>query len=80
MTTEHLTPTDRLYNLGMELATRRPSSDPSTSVEIKDDNAKGAVHIVVKVSHSDPDTAKDQADAIYNALRGKYPRENGTQS
>lgn len=69
-----LTPSERTHQLALALATRR--SDPLSKVELSL-NAKGDVQISVDVTDPDPKIAADQAAAIFDALREKYPRENG---
>lgn len=69
-----LTPSERTHQLALALATRR--SDPLSKVELSL-NAKGDVQISVDVTDTDPATAAKQASDLFDALRAKYPRENG---
>lgn len=73
--TEHLTPTERLYELAMTLASKRPS-EPTSKVELSL-NAKGDVQISVDVTHADPKQAADSASKLFDVLRAKYPRDGG---
>ena len=63
-----------LSDVALALAQRR--SDPTSKVSLSL-NAKGDVQIEVDVTDTDPKRAADQAEAIFAALRAKYPRENG---
>ena len=69
-----MTPTERLYEVALALASRR--SDPVSKVELSL-NAKGDVQIAVDVSDPDPKAAADKASKLFDVLRAKYPRENG---
>lgn len=70
-----MTPTERLYEVALALASKRPS-EPTSKVELTL-NAKGDVQIGVDVSATDPKVAVDQASKLFDVLRAKYPRENG---
>jgi hypothetical protein len=56
---------------------QRPRSEPVSSVDITL-NAKGDVQITVSVSDRVPSEAAKIAADIFDVLRAKYPRENGT--
>lgn len=70
----HRTPSERLYDVAIALATRR--SDPLSKVELSL-NAKGDVQIAVDVTDPDPAKAAQQASDLFDTLRAKYPRDNG---
>ena len=57
------------------LATRR--ADPLSKVSLSL-NAKGDVQIEVDVTDPDPANAAKEAAGLFDVLRAKYPRENGT--
>ena len=67
-------PHPTLSDVALALATRR--SDPTSKVELSL-NAKGDVQISVDVTDPDPKLAADQASALFDVLRAKYPRSNG---
>lgn len=69
-------PHPTLSDVALALAQRR--SDPITKVTLSL-NAKGDVQIEVDVNDTDPQRAKDQAQAIFGALRDEYPRDNGVE-
>ena len=66
-------PHPTLSDVALALAQRR--SDPITKVSLSL-NAKGDVQIEVDVNDTDPKVAADTCDAIFTALREKYPRVN----
>ena len=66
-------PHPTLSDVALALAQRR--SDPITKVSLSLD-AKGDVQIEVDVNDTDPKVAQDTADAIFAALRAKYPRDS----
>lgn len=68
-------PHPTLSDVALALATRR--SDPVSKVELSL-NAKGDVQIAVDVTDPDPKVAAEQASNLFDVLRAKYPRENGT--
>ena len=63
-------------DIALALATRR--SDPTSKVGLSL-NAKGDVQIEVDVNDADPAVAAKQAADLFDVLRAKYPRENGTK-
>jgi len=70
-------PHPTLSDVALALATRR--SDPTSKVELSL-NAKGDVQIAVDVTDVDPKKAAQEAMHLFDVLRAKYPRENGTQA
>lgn len=70
-----MTPTERLYEVALALASKRPS-EPTSKVELTL-NAKGDVQIAVDVTDADPKVATKKAAELFDVLRAKYPRENG---
>ncbi len=70
-----MTPTERMYEVALALASKRPS-EPTSKVELTL-NAKGDVQISVDVTDADPKKATDTASKLFDVLRAKYPRENG---
>ena len=76
MATANRRPHPTLSDVALALAQRR--SEPITKVALTL-NAKGDVQIEVDVNDTDPKVAQDTADAIFAALRTKYPRENGAK-
>lgn len=78
MPADRRTPRPAVSDIAMALATRR-SPERSAKVTISDANAKGVVHITVEISDPDPQEAAKASD-VYDVLRAKYPRENGTQA
>lgn len=73
-----MTPTERLYEVAMQLAAKKPS-EPTSKVSLTW-NAKGDVQIEVDVSDADTKAAADRASKTFDVLRAKYPRENGEPS
>jgi hypothetical protein len=65
-----------LSDVALALATRR--SDPLSKVSLSL-NAKGDVQIEVDVTDPDAKVAADAASKLFDVLRAKYPRENGTK-
>lgn len=63
-------------DIALAMASRRPS-EPVSKVDLSL-NAKGDVQISVDVSHADPAVAAQQAADVFDVLRAKYPRQNGT--
>ena len=61
-----------LSDVALALATRR--TDPVSKVSLSL-NAKGDVQIDVDVSDLSPKAAAEQASALFDVLRAKYPRE-----
>lgn len=72
---KHLTPTERLYELAMAHASRRPMP-PEHAAEVKR-NAKGDYEFIVTVRGGDIAETVEQAIAAADALEAKYPRVNG---
>lgn len=73
-----MTPTERLYEVALALASKRPS-EPTSKVVLTL-NAKGDVQIEVDVTDADPKVATGQASELFDVLRAKYPRANGAQA
>jgi len=72
---DHMTPTERLYNLGMQMAYRHPQQDPVTHVALE--RLERYTKISVDVAHTDPRSAQATATDMFDLLCAKYPRENG---
>jgi hypothetical protein len=64
-------------DIALALATKR--SDPVSKVSLTL-NAKGDVQIEVDVSDADPKKAAEHAANLFDVLRAKYPRDNGTKA
>ena len=65
-----------MSDVAFQLASR-PRSEPTSKVELSL-NAKGDVQISVDVNDTDPKKAAQLAADLFDVLRAKYPRENGT--
>ncbi len=70
-----LTPTQRLHEVTMAALARRPS-EPEHSVELTR-NAKGVTQIGLTVRGFTAAEVVEQATALYDALRARYPLPSG---
>ena len=71
-----LTPTQRLHEVTMSALARTPAQ-PEHTVGLTL-NAKGDVQIEVTGRGTDLEGLAGSVQATFDALRAKYPRENGT--
>ena len=64
-----------ISDVAMQLATRA-TPQRMVKASLSDANAKGVVQVSVEVNDPDPAFVGEQVDALFKALRAKYPREN----
>ncbi len=76
-----MTPTERLYEVALALASRQPR-DNGTKVTLSNDNAKSEVKATIEVTDPDSTAAYDRAHDLMKLHLAEFgdPRENGDKS